>query len=606
VHNTVIPTFNSALQQSDILLTSFTKDGQLRWSKVMGGDLEDLGLNLKIDLNDNVVVSGRVFASGNLNEPPVHFDTDTILPVPIGFNQHRKSMFLVKYDSLGQFQWLRMPEPDTVSLGIAFSSMGFGLDIDPMGNIHWLTFLRPGLHTWQGHNALIAQEGYYILKYRPNGTVYNVVQVPIQSNWQFFFDGIKLRQKLVYDHLHHRYLLGGTLGILGNDSVWMFLGNDTIRERAYLISLDTLGQPQWHVTGVANPALGSGRGLTLHDVKLDPTGNIYVCGGAGGNFNFNGTTVTFTGGASSPYIFKLNANGQNIWGKIANVNGSSEANEIAIFGQEVGITGTAGNLNWQGPNDKDIYTLPPGHQGSNAFLSVFNQTTGDLKLTESVSSGPMGYAWGHSLSSDSEGAYYLSGSFDFELRAGPDTLFKIGGQRSFFLTKFVCAPPQVDFAVSYPNVSSAFFAFTGNRADSLHWDFGNGQSAHGDSVSHTFPATGQWYQVCLTAFTKCGQTTFCDSVLSDALSLPNAPNAAKFDVFPNPARQNFVITYETATAGVVVGQVYNVQGVALHQWQGQSNVAHEVQTESWPNGVYVITLQTPDGKVLYKRVVVQH
>jgi hypothetical protein len=80
----------------------------------------------------------------------------------------------------------------------------------------------------------------------------------------------------------------------------------------------------------------------------------------------------------------------------------------------------------------------------------------------------------------------------------------------------------------------------------------------------------------------------------------------KLSVFPNPSRQNFVVTYETQTKGLVYGQVHNVQGVALYQWQGAGNLPHEVHVATWPNGLYVVTLQTPDGKVVHKRVVVQH
>src|SRR5690606_15649729 len=58
---------------------------------------------------------GGVYATGYVVSPghtftQVSFDTDTTLAYAT-----RKRTFIIKYDTSGVFQWLRMPEPDTTN-----------------------------------------------------------------------------------------------------------------------------------------------------------------------------------------------------------------------------------------------------------------------------------------------------------------------------------------------------------------------------------------------------------------------------------------------------------------------------------------------------------
>src|SRR5690606_4616813 len=87
----------------DILLTSFSKNGQYRWSKVIGRGANDYDSDLKVH-NGDVYLSGNTRPTGD----SAFFDTDTVYhQVYNGYQA--KNAFLIKYDTSGVFQWLQMP-----------------------------------------------------------------------------------------------------------------------------------------------------------------------------------------------------------------------------------------------------------------------------------------------------------------------------------------------------------------------------------------------------------------------------------------------------------------------------------------------------------------
>jgi len=61
--------------------------------------------------------------------------------------------------------------------------------------------------------------------------------------------------------------------------------------------------------------------------------------------------------------------------------------------------------------------------------------------------------------------------------------------------------------------NSGTFVFDGAASGQLVWDFGDGHSGSGQSVTHTFDGSDDWYWVCVTVFGPNGCTdSYCDTV----------------------------------------------------------------------------------------------
>ena len=134
--------------QFNLVLASFTADGEHRWTKVIGGKKYTYGYSLQTDDLGHVYLSGRVYPlQPTVQNTPVHFDTDTILPQSWEMDEYKKIMYLAQYDTDGNFNWLHMPEPDTVSQ-VSFwanNSYPYKSDVDPAtGDVYWHCLLREG------------------------------------------------------------------------------------------------------------------------------------------------------------------------------------------------------------------------------------------------------------------------------------------------------------------------------------------------------------------------------------------------------------------------------------------------------------------------------
>lgn len=80
------------------------------------------------------------------------------------------------------------------------------------------------------------------------------------------------------------------------------------------------------------------------------------------------------------------------------------------------------------------------------------------------------------------------------------------------LSLLPCSVPVSSFNAS-TNGLSVDFTSTGTAADSVYWEFGDGNSTSDTAalVSHTFTASGT-YTVCRIAFSACGNDTMCQNI----------------------------------------------------------------------------------------------
>ncbi|MGA1665745.1 MAG: PKD domain-containing protein [Bacteroidia bacterium] len=157
---------------------------------------------------------------------------------------------------------------------------------------------------------------------------------------------------------------------------------------------------------------------------------------------------------------------------------------------------------------------------------------------------------------------------------------------------------------------------------SYSWNFGDGTSASGPVVRHTY-ASAASYTVCLTVVDSAANCTSmrCDTLVASTLRASGggvgAPRVASpaqpavrsvqgLELYPNPVHETLHLVLG-AGQGQGVLKVMDLTGriVASHTFKASSVTQREsMQVHEWPAGTYVLTLDR-DGKREYKRFVKQ-
>ncbi|MCH8545232.1 MAG: T9SS type A sorting domain-containing protein [Cryomorphaceae bacterium] len=571
----------------DIVISSFTASGVFRWAKVIGGESFDRGNSLRLDGDGNVYVAGRIT---RMHNSPLHFDTDTVLP---SLNIITQAKFLVKYDSLGNYQWLALPGKD--SLAMQDRGFSYRMDVDSDGRVHWFCYLNAGEHDWTNNNV-IAEDGAYVLVYNGQGEVEEVIKMDFEADFGQF-TGTWNDENFIYDSNLKRYYVGGYYPL----ATPFFIGGDTIEDRMYLAAFDSLGQVVWYIQGDSEPPYGNNR---INHMTLDDVGNLYITGlmPNGGEFNgvlFDNPDMWFM----SPFIMKIDDSGNALWAKYGKVDARTPSHGVAYNAaeDEVAIIGYSGSMYWFGNNDLDTF-VSVGNQGYEAYIARFSPSNGDLIGMDRPTS-PFGAAsYGHAITADSEGAYYMGGNFSSMMYLGPDTLFKYGGQRSFFLSKYACSDPISDFNYTYISGSdTVWFSYTGGPADTLLWDFGDGHTLLNETDPHHVYAQRGKYQVCVTVINSCGTTQHCDSVDNRGLSTQEQRLLQLIEVYPNPTRDELHITNLTQHHNI---QLYNTAGMLVKDLNTEGLSTTQIDVSDLPAGMYLLKIQGLSGAAVVRKVVV--
>lgn len=582
-------TYNSI----DIVLSSFKADGTYRWSKVIGGHLYDFGYGLKLDQQGHVYVMGRIDNPGEtmvgVPYTPVHFDTDTILPkIPIDalgidyLDSLQQSMFLVQYDTTGTFNWLRMPEPDTTTK--YHGNLPLRMDVDNNGNVQWWCYLKPGEFRWANNN-MITQEGMYVLKYNPHGQVLSCTPVDMSvSSLQFW--GLYGTAEFKINQTTGNYYIGGT----NDGSATISIGGSIVNSRMYLAAFSPIGQLLW-----IKESGGTNNGA-INRLEINDNGNLFITG-----FVHNGTTLgghTFSSSQphASPYVSAFSSSGNHLWSNMAVVDAASDSYGVAVSDTEVAVAGYGSSLYW--PSNTDSVKTQ-GNQGYDAFLARFNKSNGELITMERTNTPFGGASYGNAIAAGPQNTYYLGGNFSMSMFLGQDTLYKVGSQRSFFLTKYECDVPEASMSVSGINATNTInLVYTGDPADSVKWYLGDGTQLWGDSITHSYAAKGK-YRVCAMAYFACTEVTVCDSLVAGEISLEEQ-SLTEVAIYPNPT--NSLLYLENLPKHSSV-KLYNLNGKLLLQEAFKEQKA-SLDLSQLSKGVYLLELQNNNGENNFRKVAV--
>ena len=321
---------------SDMLVASYSCNGTFRWKKTIGGQRLDYPNRIGTDTLGHVFVTGSVGSVTSFNQVKVHFDNDTILPYTA-----KKSLFIIQYDTSGQFKWLRQPTPDTSTYTGSTFEAGEAIDllVSNDGKAEILCYLKAGLLAGGG-NFVADSARPYVLTYNAAGNIVSLKK-PQMRFLKFTFDN-KLRLAKTKSN---KYVVSGTFDAQTIANGYKFyMGNKEITHTMFVGYFDKDWKYIW----------SRENDTTVGQLRFKPVinnaGRIHVTGiSFGNNESFNGFKfINVIGGHTRPVIVVLDTLGNNFWCKSASTRAATSGDAIALTNNKLYVTGSYSHVVWDG------------------------------------------------------------------------------------------------------------------------------------------------------------------------------------------------------------------------------------------------------------------
>ena len=348
------PTLNgtpvTSYHSQDLILFSTDCQGNLRWTKTIGGRLSlEYGWNIELDNNGGLYLMTSLTTTNQSTDPspiPIHLDDQVTLPLlttpsssPTVVDPALKTAYLLKYKtSNGTLEWHKELQGDvTWPLRNADSAI---FTMDSSKNIHAILGFKAGSHlngTITVPASYTDSYQYYLVKFAyDNGNMtpeLNPLLLPITGSiTQGLGEG---KVNLVFDEGLNRYYIAGKRMSGGSATYVDFsYAGTAFTEDGYLLAFQGKNSPQpgtelWRkeFTMSNNPA-NMPDDNSVFDIVKDPnTSDIYITGyyyiynqnGSvvfNNNVSFGNYTFPYIFKGYNPYVMKLNASGQVQWATI--------------------------------------------------------------------------------------------------------------------------------------------------------------------------------------------------------------------------------------------------------------------------------------------------
>lgn len=441
-------------QDSDLLLFSLNCQGNLRWSRTIGGYGDsEFSWNLKVDDNGGLYMMVNVFNAAHITAPstvlPIQWDNSHAMPLTTvdyadnttpdaGLNR----IFMLKYNtSNGNLAWSK-PLQGAVNRVTRDGDNGVWT-MDSNKNIHSVLGFEAGSHL----NGLITVPAsfttsyqYYLVKFNYNNVTGDMVAqpnpllLPIQGNLGVGWDGGKVQ--FLFDETLNRYYLAGSTSSTFQTYHPISYNGVPLSNDGYVLAFDgTTGDEFWRREFTTHDVTGSV--TTSPDEKIyslikDSDGFLYLSGRyANGNPaptisgpGYSYTLPTTPSGALTNinFVMKMNPLGAVQWVKAPTSSNTnffgtrSMRARIALNGNEISfVKGTRSIETW------DSFTITnPVNDQANSLLVRLNKDTGTALGLHPISSG---YGTDDELTAvavDNDGNYVVGGYFKTDIFTDPN------------------------------------------------------------------------------------------------------------------------------------------------------------------------------------------
>jgi hypothetical protein len=420
-------TANLSADVIDIFIAKYTKDGEYLWAHKIGGTGIDDGLNIAVDANGNVYITGNFKGT---------VDFDPSVGGVANLNESDGTGFFAKYDTNGNYVWAH--NIGTSSKGIAVDASNnvyvigsfFGtLDFDPSTtNTANLTASSIDIFF-----AKYDTDGNYIWAYNIGGGGFdfkNGNSIAVDGSGNVYITGDFRGADVDFDPS-----AGGTANLSSN--------GDT---DAFFAKYDSNGNYLWahQIGGTAYDG-----GVVI---RVDASNNVYISGAfSSSNVDFDpsagGTTNLSSNGSLDIFFAKYDSNGNYVWAHgIGGTNKDSDRGMTVDGNGNVYITGY-----FQGFN----VDFDPS-AGGTALLSANRSTSSSIYVAKYNSNGA--YIWAYEIGGDdsNNGAgivldgqenilftgHFSENNADFDPITGGVAALNNQGQYDIFIAKYCQSVPS--------------------------------------------------------------------------------------------------------------------------------------------------------------------
>jgi len=473
----------SSVALYDFVVIAVTKTPPSAFARVWGGSDDDCGKGVAVDGSGNIYVTGYFCGT-------VDFDPGG------GTDEHTSNgvhdVCLSKFDSSGNFQWVR-------TWGGSTDNGGVGIAVDSFGNIY-VTGLFGGTADFDpgsgtDEHTASGTSDVFISKFDSSG----VFQWARTWGW----DGIDYGAGVAADSSGNIYITGYFGGTADFDPGG---GTDEHTSKGlfdiFLSKFDPSGNFQWARTwGGSDNDFGCG-------VAADNSGNIYVTGGYYGTVDFDtggGTDEHTSSSVYDVFLSRFSSSGDFQWARTWGGSGNDLGYGVAADGSGIQVTGEYyGTVDFDPGGGTDEHTAT-GDFG--VFLSKFD-LSGAFEWARTW--GGNGGNHGYGVAVDSSGNVYATGSFggtaDFDPGGGTDEHIS-NGWSDVSLSKFDLsgnfqwartwggADSDMGYAIAMDDSGSIYI--TGGFQNIVDFDPGGGTDEHtsngsADIFLSKFPPDGNW------------------------------------------------------------------------------------------------------------------
>ncbi len=235
-------------QDVEAFLSMFSPAGELLWSRILEGSERNDANEVESDSDGNIYITGNFRERVDFDPGPASEDVSS---------SGEFDIYLSKYDSAGQFQWVQ-------TWGGPNTDWGIGLATDCSGNVLVLGSIDHSVPRPVRQGSLNRPDHLALRKFSSSGEVLG------EAAWEIF--GLPSNTDIEIDNQSRVYVTGefyGTRDIDPGDGTELF---DLEGFNAFLLRLDSDLQFEWV------RAWGRGRNISAVEVIVDNQGSIFVAG----------------------------------------------------------------------------------------------------------------------------------------------------------------------------------------------------------------------------------------------------------------------------------------------------------------------------------------
>lgn len=355
---------NAFAGAEDAFVAKINTDGALQWHTFLGGSGNDVGTEIALDGDGNILITGSSYASWG---SPIRAFT-TYGGNPDGF--------AAKLDANGTRLWHTF-------LGGSYWDYGTAIAAD--GNNSVLVSGH-AQSSWGSpiisHSGVSSQHDGYLVKLNTNGAM----------QWITFFGSSASSDRvsaIVMDGTGNALISGHSTATWGTP-----LNSHAGGEfDAYVVKFNSSGARQWHTF------MGGTGNDQAKDISLDSTGSIYITGSSDAGW---GTPVNPCASGGDGFLAKLNSSGAVQWHTFMGGSGADSGNGLIIDDSDCAVVAGASAAAWGNP-------LQAYQGGNDGFLARFN---GSGVLNWNTFMGSSGSDSLSDIAKDGSGSVAASGKSD--------------------------------------------------------------------------------------------------------------------------------------------------------------------------------------------------